>query len=176
MSRLDVVSRDYGAPGAPLGAYAGLITAFLGAGSALVAQAARRGAPDRLAAGDVVLAAVAVHRLSRVVTKDRVTSVIRAPLTEYEGRGAPGEVEEHARRDSGPALALGQLLTCPYCVGEWAALGMTAGFLFAPRATRALATVLTVAAAADAMQAAYVRLVPHAHDRHDVGFGIDETG
>jgi hypothetical protein len=163
MTRLQDVATGYGNPEAPLGAYAGLVTGFLGAGTALVAAARHRGARDRLAAGDIVLAAVAVHRLSRVVTKDRVTSVLRAPFTEYEGPGAPGEVEEHARRSSGPALALGQLLTCPYCIGEWAALGMTAGFTFAPRATRALATVLTIAAAADLMQEVYVRLGPDQH-------------
>lgn len=160
MSRFQALSRDYGAPDAPLGAYAGLVAGFLGAGTALAAAASRRKTPDRLAAGDILLAAVAAHRISRVVTKDRVTSVFRAPFTEYEGSGAPGEVEEHARRSSGPALAVGQLLTCPYCIGEWAALGLTAGFTLAPRATRALATVLTVSTAADVMQEIYVRLAP----------------
>lgn len=160
MSRLQDLSRDYGNPDAPLGAYAGLVAGFLGAGTALVAAATRRKAPDRLAAGDMLLGAVAVHRVSRVVTRDRVTSVLRAPFTEYEGSGGIGEVEERARRPSGPALAVGQLLTCPYCVGEWAALGMTAGFTLAPRATRALATVLTLAAAADVMQEVYARLAP----------------
>ena len=160
MTTLQDVAEGYGAPDAPLGAYAGLMTGFLGAGCALVAASRRRGTPDRLPPGDIVLAAVAAHRLSRVVTKDRVTSVLRAPFTAYEHPGAPGEVEEHARRPSGPGLAIGQLLTCPYCVGEWAALGLTAGFTLAPRATRALATVLTVAAAADALQAVYVRLAP----------------
>jgi uncharacterized protein DUF1360 len=160
VSRLQALSREYGAPDAPLGAYAGLVAGFLGAGTALAAAAARRKTPDRLAAGDIALAAFAAHRISRLVTKDRVTSVFRAPFTEYEGTGAPGEVEEHARRSSGPALALCQLLTCPYCIGEWAALGLTAGFTLAPRPTRALATVLTVATAADVMQEIYVRLAP----------------
>lgn len=154
------LAREYGAPDAPLGAYAGLITAFMGAGAAALVVGVRRDAlPERFALSDVALASVATHHLARLITKDRVTSVLRAPFTRYSGDGAPGEVREQPR-SRGSQLAIGQLLTCPYCVGDWVALGVMTGMVAAPRATRACATVLTVAAVADALQALYVRLSP----------------
>ena len=154
------LAQDYGAPDAPLGAYAGLITAFMGAGAAALTVAARRDAlPERFALADIALASVATQHLARLLTKDRVTSVLRAPFTRYRGDGAPGEVREQPR-SRGPQLAIGELLTCPYCVGDWIALGIVTGMVVAPRPTRACATVLTVSAAADALQALYLRLLP----------------
>jgi hypothetical protein len=44
---------------------------------------------------------------------------------------------------------------CPYCLGLWASGGFHAGILFAPRATRFSASVLTAMAIADFLQIAY---------------------
>jgi Protein of unknown function (DUF1360) len=55
------------------------------------------------------------------------------------------------------------MIVCPFCLGQWIALGFISGFLFAPRATRAAASVLTVSATADLLQEAYVKFVPEDH-------------
>jgi Protein of unknown function (DUF1360) len=147
----------------PLAGYAGLIATFTALGGGVLAVAERSGRlPDRLRVSDLVLASMATQHLARLVAKDRVTSVFRAPLTRYQRRGRPGEVDEEPRR-TGPALALGQMIVCPFCLGQWIALGFISGFLFAPRATRAAASVLTVSATADLLQEAYVRFVPEDH-------------
>ncbi len=138
----------------PLGGYATLVTGFATAGGALVVAARRRGLPDRIAAADLALLAIGTFHLSRLLTKDKVTSVMRAPFARYEGQGAPGEVDERPR-GHGLRLAAGELLTCPYCTGQWVALGMVGGLLLAPRMTRTLAAVLTVSAASDVLQIAY---------------------
>jgi hypothetical protein len=139
----------------PFGSYALFTGVFNGAFGAALASAGRRGRlPERIEAGDIVLVGVASHKLSRVIAKDKVTSFLRAPFTEYEAPGAPGEVEERAR-GRGLRKAVGELLVCPYCLGLWMSGGMHVGLIYAPRLTRALASTFTALTIADFLQIAY---------------------
>ena len=139
----------------PFGAYAALTAAFNAAFAGALAAAARSGRlPERVNAGDVVLVGVATHKLSRLITKDRVMAFARAPFTEYQEPGGAGEVEEKARGD-GFRRAVGELLVCPYCLGLWTSAGMHAGLVFAPRVTRTVASTFTALALADFLQIAY---------------------
>src|SRR4051812_3448619 len=82
----------------PLASFAAFTGVFnAGFGGALVAAARSDRLPERVGAGDVALIGVASHKLSRLISKDKVTAFIRAPFTEYEGSGGPGEVEESVR-------------------------------------------------------------------------------
>jgi hypothetical protein len=139
----------------PFGAYAAFTATFNAAFAAALAAAARSGRlPDRVEAGDVVLVGVATHKLSRLVTKDRVMAFARAPFTEYQEPGGQGEVEERAR-GRGLRRAAGELLVCPYCLGLWTSAGLHVGLLFAPRVTRTVASTFTALALADFLQIAY---------------------
>jgi hypothetical protein len=102
-----------------------------------------------------VLIAAATHKLSRILTKDAVTSPIRAPFTRYREPTGDGEVMEEVRGDHGVRHAAGELLTCPFCLAMWTAGGMTAGLVFAPRLTRYTAATLGAVAASDFLQLAY---------------------
>jgi hypothetical protein len=151
---------EYAGEDTPLASYGALLAGFGTLVGSVVVAAGRRGRlPERIAPYDLALAGVATQRLSRLIAKDRVGAVLRAPFTRYQSRGRPGEVEE-SPRGSGAALALGQLLVCPFCLAQWVALGMVTGLLFAPRVTRTASAVLTVASLADLLQEAYVRAVP----------------
>jgi hypothetical protein len=139
----------------PFGSYALFTGAFNGAFAAALAAAARSGRlPERIEAGDVVLIGVASHKLSRVITKDKITSFLRAPFTEYQAPGGPGEVEERAR-GTGLRGAIGELLICPYCLGLWVSASMHLGLAYAPRTTRTVASTLTALTLADFLQIAY---------------------
>jgi len=141
----------------PLGTYAAM-TAVYGAafGGALVATArSDRGFPRRIGMGDIALVGVASYKLSRQISKDKVLSFVRAPFTRYQGPGAPGEVEEEPR-GTGLQLAVGELLTCPYCLGQWVSSGFVAGLLLAPRPTRAVAATFAALAISDGLQLAFV--------------------
>jgi hypothetical protein len=128
---------------------------FNGAFGAALAAAGRSGRlPERIDAGDVVLVGVASHKLSRVIAKDKITSFVRAPFTEYQAPGGPGEVEERARGE-GLRKAVGELLICPYCLGLWLSGGMHLGLIYAPRLTRTLASTFTALTIADFLQIAY---------------------
>jgi hypothetical protein len=140
----------------PLGAYAALAATF-GAtfGGALAAlRAAGRELPESLPPGDLVLAGIATHKVSRLLAKDKVTSFIRAPFTRYQEPAGHGELEE-APRGSGARHAVGELLLCPYCLGQWIAAGFAVGLVAAPRTTRLVAGIYAAETLADFLQLAY---------------------
>ena len=140
----------------PLLAYSVLMAIFNGLFAAGLLLARRRGRelPERPAAADIALIGVASHKLSRLVGKDKVTSPLRAPFTELQGHGGPGEFEEKSR-GTGARKAIGELLICPYCLGLWFVAAFAIGLLFAPRLTRLLAAVFTALTASDFLQIAY---------------------
>jgi Protein of unknown function (DUF1360) len=139
----------------PFRTYAAFAAIFnAGFGGALLAAKRRGRLPERVGTQDVLLIGTASHKLSRLVAKDKVTTFVRAPFTEYQGRGGPAEVEERARGE-GVRRAVGELLICPYCLGLWASGAFHVGLLFAPRATRVAASTLTALTVSDFLQIAY---------------------
>jgi hypothetical protein len=95
--------------------------------------------------------ALATHRLSVLVAKDSVTSPIRAPFTRYEGVEGPSKLKESVRGE-GVRHSIGELLTCPFCLSQWTATGFAIGTVFAPRATRLVATTFAAVGLADLLQ------------------------
>jgi hypothetical protein len=110
--------------------------------------------PERIGTGDLVLLGVASHKLSRVVARDKPTAALRRPFAEYEGPSGHGEVDEKPR-GTGMRRAVGDLVTCPFCMDAWIGNAFVSALLFAPRATRAAASVFTVMAISDFLQLAY---------------------
>jgi len=66
-------------------------------------------------------------------------------------------VEEEAR-GTGLQKAIGELITCPYCLAPWVATAMSVAWIAAPRKTRWLAGVITIAAISDVCQQLYAAL------------------
>jgi len=138
--------------------YAALVAGFNGllATALLARKCSREPLPERVEPKDLALFALATQKLSRVITKDKVTSAFRAPFTEVEGKGGPGEMEESAK-GHGLRRAIGELLTCPFCLGTWIASGFIYGYVFAPRVTRTVASIFAVSGLADFLQQLYVK-------------------
>jgi hypothetical protein len=141
----------------PLAGYAALTAVFNSAAAGFVAEhrRSRRKLPERLPTGDFLLLAAGTHKLSRLIAKDRVTSFLRSPFTRYTGEAGPSEVEEEPR-GTGVQLAIGELLVCPYCVGQWVAGGFVAGYIRDRDATRMTATVFALLAASDFLHQAWL--------------------
>ncbi len=156
--RADGAYAGYAAPEQrpPFGSYAALTVLFNVALAAGVASAKRSGRelPDRVGGRDILLTGVATHKLSRLISKDRITAFARAPFTEYQRPGGPAEVEERARGD-GWRRTVGELLICPYCLGMWISGGFNLGLVAAPRSTRFAASVLAGLTISDFLQIAY---------------------
>jgi hypothetical protein len=147
----------------PLAAYVGTMSVYAAVVglAAAVARLTGRDVPDRLMPADVALSAAATHKLSRLLAKDPVTSPLRAPFTVYKETQGPSELLEEVRGE-GASKAVGELLTCPFCVGLWAATGFTAGLVYFPRATRLATGTLTALAGADILQYIYAWLEQNA--------------
>jgi len=103
---------------------------------------------------DLVLLALATEHLSRLLTKDSLTSVLRSPFPEFNEPAGEGEVNEEVI-GTGLRHAIGELLTCPFCVAQWVATGLVAGDVAVPQLTSAVVSVCAVARASDYLQLAY---------------------
>jgi hypothetical protein len=139
----------------PLSAYAGGIAVYSTIVTTLagIARAQRRQLPSPTPF-EVFLLATATHKLARLVAKENITSALRAPFTRYEGVAGPAELHEEVR-GHGARHAVGELITCPFCLAQWTATGFVFGMVFAPKATRLVATTMTAVAGSDFLQLAY---------------------
>jgi hypothetical protein len=124
---------------------------------ATVVRSSGRTLPERFAPADLVLGGVAVHKFSRLLARGSVTSPLRAPFTEFSGAAGAAEHDEEPR-GHGARHTVGELLTCPFCLGVWLATGYVAGLAVAPRPARAWAAVFGVVSVSDFLQHAYGRL------------------
>jgi Protein of unknown function (DUF1360) len=138
----------------PLGTYTAFMAIFSAAFGGAIALADTRGRlPERLALADLALAAVAGHKLARLVATDEVTSPIRTPFIRTR-LGEDGEVVEEPT-GSGVRRAFGELLTCPSCIGQWTCAVFVTGILYRPRAARIAASLFAADAASDFLHTAY---------------------
>ena len=132
---------------------AGVFNAAVG-GALIAAKRSGRDLPESVGVGDLLLIGTAGHKLSRLISKDKVTSFLRAPFTEYQGQGGPSELQEKARGE-GARKAIGELIACPYCLGLWVVTALHGGLVFAPRFTRFVASTFTALTISDFLQIAY---------------------
>jgi hypothetical protein len=145
-----------------------LVGAFLAA-TGLAGSRDRRGlAADPI---DIGLTGLAAHRIGRMIAFEKVAEPLREPFTATvpDGSGADDTVVARGR---GLQWALGELLSCPICVGTWAALGLSIGRLILPGPTRFVIRVLAIAGLAELNHVVVERLEWGARlDRREVGRG-----
>ncbi len=141
----------------PLGGYAVLLLIFqaLVALLVLLLMRARKRLPEQVPPGDLALFSVATFKLSRLITKDKVTAAVRAPFTRYQEDAGPAEVSE-AARGRGLHRAVGELLTCPYCIQQWVATVLLGLYVWQPRVARMTASLFAIVTGADYLQQAWV--------------------
>lgn len=133
-----------------MGAYGGLLVGL----SALAARASPKRRLHMPTWPDLVLAAIAAHKVSRLITKDSITSALRAPWVKYKEPAGGGEVNEEVRAE-GSAHALGELLICPMCMDIWTATLAVGVLAIAPRSARLACSIAAVAAGANATHYAW---------------------
>lgn len=141
----------------PLGTYAAITTGYAALAVAAGLAARERELGPAMSTSDTVLATIATANFARTLAKDPVTSFLRAPFTRFKGQAGEAELAEEVR-GTGPRHGVGELLTCPFCLGPWFAGAFVAGFTFAPRAARAAALIGTMDAAANVLQYGFAGL------------------
>jgi hypothetical protein len=133
-----------------MGVYVGLVSA-----AAAAVRASGRELPERIPVGDALLLTIATFRLARRIAKDPVTAPLRAPFTRFEGASGHAEVAEEVREHGGVKHAVGELVTCPFCLAQWVGTGFVLGYVTAPKATRLAALTMTMVAGSDVLQFLY---------------------
>jgi hypothetical protein len=142
--------RPLGADLGAMGVYAGLVSA-----AAAALRASGRELPRRIPPGDVALMTIATFRLSRRIAKDPVTAPLRAPFTAFQGASGEAEIAEEVREHGGVKHAVGELITCPFCLAQWVATALVFSYAAAPRAARLAALTMTMVAGSDVLQFVY---------------------
>jgi len=133
---------------AAIGIYGGAVAV-----AALVARKRNLPVAD-VGVWDTVRMALATYKGARLLSKEKVAAPLRAPFAQREGDGEGSEVHD-VPVGEGARRTVGELVTCPFCVGQWVVTGLAAGLVLAPRFTRLVASTLTAAAGADFLHYAY---------------------
>jgi hypothetical protein len=145
----------------PYSSYASIMATFAGglAAAGVLGRALKRD-PQCQTALDFVVLSAASFKAARTLSRDPITSFLREPFVE----GQAGAVEdERPVHTGGMEQAIGELVTCTRCVGTWAAAGLAATQMVAPRFGRLLTWSLGAAAANDFLQAAFAELTARAN-------------
>ena len=143
-------ARPLGSDLGAMGVYSSLVVAGV-----VAVRASGRELPERIPLGDVALLTVATFRLARRLAKDPVTAPLRAPFVSFQGPSGHAEVAEEVREHGGVKHAIGELLTCPFCLAQWVGTAFVFGYVSAPRATRLAALTMTTVAGSDVLQFVY---------------------
>jgi hypothetical protein len=151
----------------PLGSYALLMGVYGTSLAGFLGWRHGRTLPARLTLRDALLLGVATHKLSRIVARDFVTSPLRAPFVRYEGKSPAAEVSESSR-GHGLRRAMGDLVSCTFCLGPWVAGALICAHAVRPRETRLVASIFALTAVSDFLHRAYEWVgegLKHTHER-----------
>jgi hypothetical protein len=119
-------------------AYVTLVSLFLGLLGTFVSRERKERQAFDPQPRDVVLIALATFRAGRVAAYERVTEPLRDPVT----KTVPDQFdagENVVAEGTGVRKAIGELVSCPICVGTWVASGLVYGLRVAPGPTRLVA-------------------------------------
>lgn len=131
-----------------------LVGIFLAATSAAGSQ---RPGKAKTSALELAMTGMAAHRIGRMIAFEGVAQPIREPFTATVPDES-GADQTTVARGRGVRWAIGELLSCPICVGTWAALGLSIGLRVLPGPTRFVIRVLSIAGLAELNYVAVERL------------------
>ncbi|HEX4017687.1 MAG TPA: DUF1360 domain-containing protein, partial [Frankiaceae bacterium] len=107
----EALAEHYDRPASELRGYIGVMAVYAaGVGGAAFAMKRTDRLPRRVQILDLAVITLAAHKLSRTLSRDAVTSPLRAPFAHFEGAAAPGEVKEEVSA-TGVRKAVGELIT-----------------------------------------------------------------
>ncbi len=118
-----------------------LASVFLGVLMTFSARLARRGEEVTIRPFDLLLLGLSTYRTGRLVAYERVAEPIRQPFTDVisDESGAGDTVVASGR---GARWVIGELLSCPICIGTWVSAGLVCGLHVAPIPTRLYLAVM----------------------------------
>jgi hypothetical protein len=124
---------------------------------------------------DLILLGLAAARLTDIISTDEIMKWLREPFVRMEKTEIAGtEAETRTGRGRGWRKVLGDLLSCPWCVGVWVAAGLTYAYFLAPRIIWLFILILAVAEIASILQTIGTILVRL--EKYFKGLGVPEEG
>lgn len=136
--------------------YAAVNVVWAGLLAALLRATARAGQTAPTPA-ELPVYGLATFALTKALAKEKVGVWAREPLVENDGEG-----DRHPR-GRGLRYVLGELVTCPRCLGTWGSLGIVGLRVVRPREGRIVAAVLATAAINDLLQSGFTLLCAKAN-------------
>lgn len=133
--------------------YATLVGLFLALFGAVASRLGKRDKPLQLSALDLTMLGLSTYRAGRLAAYDRVTEPFRDPFTETE-TDEYGAGENVVAEGTGLRKAIGELVSCPTCVGTWVAAGLVYGLQIAPGPTRVFLAILSATGLAELLDSA----------------------
>ncbi len=102
---------------------------------------------------DLLLVGLSAFRTGHMIAYERVAEPLREPFTETVPDES-GAGETVVAEGTGVRRALGELLSCPICVGTWASAALVYGLHLAPRPTRVFLTIMSATGVAELLNSA----------------------
>jgi hypothetical protein len=118
-----------------------LMSIFLGILGTFASRVVRRDADLTLRPFDLLLLGLSSFRIGRMIAFEGVGAPLREPFTETRV-DASGAGQTVVAVGHGPRRVMGELLSCPICLGTWVAAFLVYGLHLVPRPTRLLLAIM----------------------------------
>ena len=131
--------------------------------------------PTSIRPFDLVLLGLAAARLSDIISTDQIMEWLRRPFVKMETSEIAGrEVETRTGRGRGLRKVIGDLLSCPWCVGVWVAAGLTYAYLLVPTVVWVFVLIMAIAEIGSLLQTLSTIMVRI--ENYCKGLGVPEEG
>ena len=125
-----------------------LISLFVGILASFATRLVRLDRDVELRPFDLLLLGLSSFRIGRMIAFEGVAEPLREPFTQVQP-DASGAGQTVVAAGHGTRRVIGELLTCPVCVGTWVAAGLVYGLHLLPRPTRLLLAIMSTTGVAE---------------------------
>jgi hypothetical protein len=119
-----------------------LISIFLGVLATFAGQVVRREQDVSLRPFDLLLLGLSSFRMGRMIAFEGVAAPLREPFTDTQLDGS-GAGQTVVAAGAGWRRVLGELVSCPICIGTWVAAFLVYGLHLVPRPTRVVLAIMS---------------------------------
>jgi hypothetical protein len=124
---------------------------------------------------DLILLGLATARLSDIISTDQIMEWLRQPFVKLEKTEvADREVQVRTGRGRGLKRVIGELLSCPWCVGVWVAAFLSYAYFLFPGPVWLLILVMAISEIGSILQTFSTILVRL--EKYFKGLGVPDEG
>lgn len=125
-----------------------LISLFVGVLATFAGRVVKREQDVTLKPFDLLMLGLSSFRIGRMIAFEGVGAPLREPFTDTQPDGS-GAGQTVVASGTGIRRVLGELVSCPICLGTWVAAALVYGLQLSPRPTRLLMAVMSTTGVAE---------------------------